>query len=173
MNDLNPTLEAFNSMTPTEAMMAILPCNGSRAWAEGMAAARPFHTASALFAAADKVWWALSAHDWQQAFDSHPRIGEKLAVHATKQSLEWSAGEQAAAMPDVDMQATLSEGNREYEQKFGRIFIVCATGKNAPEMIEVLHRRLNNDPESELKETAEQQRQITQIRIRKWLGPLS
>lgn len=173
MNDLNPTLEAFNRMTPAEAIMAILPCNGSRAWAEGMAAARPFHTASSLFAAADKVWWHLPVHDWQQAFDSHPRIGEKLTAHATKQSLEWSAGEQAAAKPDEHMKAALAEGNREYEEKFGRIFIVCATGRNAPEMLEVLHRRLHNDPDTELKETAEQQRQITQIRLRKWLGPLA
>lgn len=171
--DLNPTLEAFDRMTPAEAMMAILPCNGSRAWAERMAAARPFHTAGELFAAADRIWWALPPHDWQQAFDSHPRIGEKLAVHATKQSLEWSHGEQAAALPDEATKAALAEGNRLYEEKFGRIFIVCATGRAAAEMLTILDRRLKNDPDTELKETAEQQRQITQIRLRKWLGPLA
>ena len=173
MKTLSPTLEAFDRMTSAEAMMAILPCNGSRAWAERMAAARPFHSASELFAAADKVWWSLSPHDWQQAFDSHPRIGEKLAVHATKQSLDWSAAEQAAARPDEATQTALAAGNREYEHKFGRIFIVCATGRGAAEMLQILDRRLKNDPETELKETAEQQRQITQIRLRKWLGPLA
>jgi 2-oxo-4-hydroxy-4-carboxy-5-ureidoimidazoline decarboxylase len=63
----------------------------------------------------------------------------------------------------------LAEGNREYEHKFGRIFIVCATGKSAAELLEILRRRLQNDARTELHEAAEQQRQITQIRLRKWL----
>jgi 2-oxo-4-hydroxy-4-carboxy-5-ureidoimidazoline decarboxylase len=172
MSNVITTLDAFNRMSQAEAIMAILPCNGSRAWAAGMEAARPFHTPAELFAAADRIWEHLPPQAWQQAFDSHPRIGEKLAVHATKQSLEWSAGEQAAALPDEQVKAALAEGNREYEQRFNRIFIVCATGKTAAEMLTVLRSRLHNDPATELNETAEQQRQITQIRLHKWLGPV-
>ncbi len=167
---VNQILEDWNRLEQEAATKVILPCNGSLAWAIGVVTLYPFETPEELFAASDKVWLALPEEDWQQAFDSHPRIGEHKAKAATAQSLKWSAGEQSAANPDEATQAALAAANKEYEQKFGRIFIVCATGKSAAEMLAILQRRLANDPATELKEAAEQQRLITQIRLRKWLG---
>jgi 2-oxo-4-hydroxy-4-carboxy-5-ureidoimidazoline decarboxylase len=166
----NATLENWNRLPQVDAMHVILPCNGSRAWAIGVVNLRSFNTPEGLFAASDRVWNALPASDWQQAFDSHPRIGEHKAKSATSESLKWSAGEQAAANPDDQVKAALAAANQAYEQKFGRIFIVCATGKSAAEMLAILNRRMTNDPATELREAAEQQRQITQLRLRKWLG---
>ena len=167
---VNTILEDWNRLEQETATKVILPCNGSLAWAIGVVNLYPFETPEELFAASDKVWLTLPEKDWQQAFDSHPRIGEHKAKAATEQSLKWSAGEQSAANPDEATQAALAAANKEYEQKFGRIFIVCATGKSAAGMLAILQRRLANDPATELKEAAEQQRQITQIRLRKWLG---
>ena len=167
---VNTILEDWNRLEQETATKVILPCNGSLAWAIGVVNLYPFETSEELFAASDKVWLTLPEKDWQQAFDSHPRIGEHKAKAATAQSLKWSAGEQSAANPDEATQTALAAANKEYEQKFGRIFIVCATGKSAAEMLAILQRRLANDPATELKEAAEQQRQITQIRLRKWLG---
>lgn len=163
-------LQHWNQLDATAAAEAILPCNGSRAWAEAMAALRPFSSVDALIAESARVWNSLPESDWQQAFDSHPRIGEHKAKAATEQSLQWSAGEQSAANPDDAVKAALAAANREYDAKFGRIFIVCATGKSAEQMLAILRQRLHNDPITELHEAAEQQRQITQLRLRKWLG---
>ena len=164
------TLESWNTLPPTEAADAILPCNGSRAWAEQITALRPFASPFDLTCTADIVWRALPELAWQQAFDSHPRIGEHKAKAATAESLKWSAGEQSTANPDDAVKAALAAANQAYEQKFGRIFIVCATGKSATEMLAILNQRMSNDPATELREAAEQQRQITQIRLRKWLA---
>lgn len=165
-------IEEWNAMTADAASEAILPCCGSRAWAHGLAARRPLGTLPELLAASDAAWWSLPEADWREAFDSHPRIGEQQAVrHATDASLAWSAGEQPAAeLSDADAKTKLAEGNRAYEAKFGRIFIVCATGKTAQEMLAILSRRVHNTPEAELQEAAEQQREITHIRLRKWLA---
>jgi 2-oxo-4-hydroxy-4-carboxy-5-ureidoimidazoline decarboxylase len=163
-------LSDWNKLTPAAAAEGILPTNGSLTWAEAMAARRPLDTPEALFAAADEVWRSLPEAAWQQAFDSHPRIGEQKAKQATGKSLAWSKGEQSTATPDAATLTELAEGNRAYEQKFGRIFIICATGKSAGEILTALERRFGNDPHTELHEAAEQQRQITQLRLRKWLG---
>jgi 2-oxo-4-hydroxy-4-carboxy-5-ureidoimidazoline decarboxylase len=169
-NSTPTVLQHWNSLGAEAAAAAILPCNGSQAWAESLAALRPFDTAFDLTCTADNVWRSLSAADWQQAFDSHPRIGEHKARAATAQSLTWSAGEQSAAQLTADTEAALAAANREYEARFGRIFIVCASGKTAAEMLAILRARLANDPATELREAAEQQRQITQLRLRKWLA---
>ena len=166
----NAILEDWNNLPQDSAADAILPCNGSRAWAEQIAGLRPFATSFDLTCTADIIWRALPEKDWQQAFDSHPRIGEQNAKSATAESLKWSAGEQSTANPDDQAKAALAAGNRAYEQKFGRIFIVCATGKSAAQMLSILNQRMANDPATELREAAEQQRQITQIRLRKWLS---
>jgi len=167
---VNETLEVFNQEEAKAAAQTILPCNGSLAWAEGVTTLRPFGSPEQLFAASDKVWLGLSHKAWQHAFDSHPRIGEQKAKAASEQSLQWSAGEQSKAELTEDIQTKLAAANRAYEAKFGRIFIVCASGKTAEEMLAILHGRFANDPATELQEAAEQQRQITQIRLRKWLG---
>ena len=165
----NAILEDWNRMEQETATKVILPCNGSRAWAIGVVNRYPFDTPEQLFAAADEVWRGLPEVAWKQAFDSHPRIGEKHAKAVTAQSVAWSEGEQAKAAADDATAAALAQGNKDYEAKIGRIFIVCATGKSAAEIFTILQQRLFNDPVAELHEAAEQQRQITQLRLRKWL----
>ena len=166
----NPILANWNALDARTAAEAILPCNGSQAWADQLAALRPFQTPFDLTCTADIVWRSLPASDWQQAFDSHPRIGEQHAKSATAASLAHSATEQSAAQLTNDAQQQLAAANRAYEAKFNRIFIVCATGKTAAEMLAILQQRLTNDPQTELREAAEQQRQITQLRLSKWLA---
>jgi 2-oxo-4-hydroxy-4-carboxy-5-ureidoimidazoline decarboxylase len=166
----NSILASWNDLDMPAAAAAILPCNGSQAWANRLAALRPFQTVFDLTCTADMVWRALPAADWQQAFDSHPRIGEHHAKAATAASLALSAAEQSAAHLTTETEAALAAANLAYEKKFGRIFIVCAAGKSAAHILALLQERLANDPATELREAAEQQRQITQIRLRKWLA---
>ena len=173
-------LERWNRLPIDEAMSAILPCCASKAWLQGMVARRPFTDESALLAASNETWRHLTPSDWMEAFQNHPRIGESHPssletqsppiVSSPDQSVEWSAQEQReVADADAVVKIALADANREYERRFNRIFIVCATGKTALEILEMLRARLNNDAETELHEAAEQQRQITAIRLRKWL----
>lgn len=168
---MNNVLEEWNCLSVDEATSAILPCCGSTAWACGMAARRPLRDEADLLAASDETWDNLTRSDWMEAFRSHPRIGEKRAERsASASSATWSAQEQRAISDaDAGTRLALESANREYERRFNHIFIVCATGKAAPEILEILQRRLQNDAETELGEAAEQQRQITRIRLRKWL----
>jgi len=137
-----------------------------------MAAQRPFPDVTTLLAASDKTWGNLTAADWMEAFRSHPRIGETRPLQsASLTSQTWSAQEQTkVAEADEDLKIAMARANQEYEQRFGHIFIVCATGKSAPDILEILRRRLHNDEHTELREAAEQQRQITNIRLTKWLS---
>jgi len=164
-------LDHWNELAAVEAAREILPCCGSRVWAERMAARRPMASPEDLFATSDEIWLGLNEADWQEAFDSHPRIGQRHAKAATAESLQWSGEEQKTAMArDEAVSAALQSRNRGYEARFGRIFIVCASGKSAAEILEILERRLNNTADAELREAVEQQRQITQLRLRRWTG---
>ena len=167
----DPVLPRWNTLDADTAAREILPCCGSRAWANALAARRPFAGAQQLFAASDQVWAALPEPAWSEAFLSHPRIGQQHARAATAESLAWSSEEQrAAGSQDDAAKLALAEGNRQYEERFGRIFIVCATGKSAAEILAILKTRMQKTTAAELLEAAEQQRQITQLRLRRWLG---
>jgi len=168
---MNAVLERWSSLDPTEAAREILPCCGSQAWAAEVAARRPIADEEALSLIADAVWIGLPESAWQEAFNSHPRIGQQKAKgEATAESLAWSSTEQSAAMSSEDaVKQALAEGNRRYEEKFDRIFIVCASGRSAAEILTILEQRLKNDLRTELREAAEQQRQITQLRLHRWL----
>jgi 2-oxo-4-hydroxy-4-carboxy-5-ureidoimidazoline decarboxylase len=173
MTTLSPpaVLVRWNELDAATAACELLPCCGSSAWADALAARRPFASLQQLFEASDAVWAALSEPAWREAFDSHPRIGQQHARSATAQSLSWSSAEQRAAMSeDEAAKLALAEGNRLYEEKFGRIFIVCASGKSATQILAILNARMHNTAAAELLEAAEQQRQITQLRLRRWLG---
>jgi 2-oxo-4-hydroxy-4-carboxy-5-ureidoimidazoline decarboxylase len=164
--------ERWNEL-PTEAAIAeLLSSCGSRAWARAVAKRRPYAVPEALFSAAEIAWQALGPEDWMEAFQSHPRIGERHAErNTTATSAAWSAAEQRnVQQADVKLRRAIEEGNRRYEERFGRIFIVCATGKQPAEILAILERRLANDDDSELRESANQQAQILQLRLRKWLG---
>ncbi len=135
---------------------------------------RPLASESEILAASNEVWRNLAHSDWMEAFQSHPRIGESRVEAPPRspsaESLGWSSQEQRnVAVADDAVKSALTDANREYEQRFGRIFIVCATGKSAGEILEILQRRLKNDLQTELLEAAEQQRQITELRLRKWI----
>jgi 2-oxo-4-hydroxy-4-carboxy-5-ureidoimidazoline decarboxylase len=169
---MNAVLERWNALPAEEAAQEILSCCGSRTWAAEVAAQRPFADEVALFAAASNCWRSLPESDWLEAFRSHPRIGEKHAEKTTTAvSAAWSKAEQSQ-MNDADaaVLSRMQEGHRAYEERFGRIFIVCATGKQPAEMLQILEQRLRNDPASEWVVSAAQQEQITQLRLRKWLA---
>lgn len=165
----NTILSEWNGLGLDDAAEVILPCNGSAVWATLVAYNRPFDSPAALIATSDEIWRSLPEEDWQEAFDSHPRLGERKAKTATEESLSWSAQEQSTANADDAAREALARGNAEYEAKFGRIFLLCATGRSAEEMLAILHRRMQNDAATELREAAEQQRLITLLRLRKWL----
>jgi 2-oxo-4-hydroxy-4-carboxy-5-ureidoimidazoline decarboxylase len=168
---MSDVLARWNRLPADEAEREVLPCCGSRAWARGLAARRPIADEASLLAACDETWRALNAIDWMEAFRSHPRISEtRIEGHASARSATWSSREQQSASSTGDVvKIALTEANREYETRFDHIFIVCASGKTAPEILEILRRRLQNDPETELGEAVEQQRQIAQLRIKRWL----
>jgi 2-oxo-4-hydroxy-4-carboxy-5-ureidoimidazoline decarboxylase len=171
----HPVLERWNSLDPALAAREILPCCGSTAWAAELAARRPISDGDHLLIQSDAVWFGLPESAWQEAFDSHPRIGQQKAKSATETSLAWSATEQSVAQSgntpaDEQAKLRLAEGNRRYEEKFGRIFIVCASGKSRREILDLLETRMNNDAVTELHAAAEQQREITQLRLQRWLG---
>ena len=169
---MSDVLARWNGLPREEAAREILACCGSKAWAENMVLKRPVTDEDALLASSDTIWRSLGESDWLEAFRSHPRIGESRAeTSASPQSSAWSEQEQQkAAAAEEALQMALKWGNREYEQKFGRIFIVCATGKSASEILEILRHRLHNDEATELQLAAEEQRQIMRIRLKKWIS---
>ena len=151
---------------------ALLQCCGSKRWAREMVLAQPYQNAEALIAKAHDIWWTLEPQDWLEAFRSHPKIGEKkAAAPVSEQSRQWSGQEQAGvsnATPEtVDALAAL---NHVYEQKFGFIFIICATGKSSEEMLSALRKRLENDPATELPIAAGEQSKITELRLKKLIS---
>ncbi len=164
-------LAHLNALPDDEAERELLTCCGSREWARRVAAGRPYRDAEELLDEADAVWWELGPSDWLEAFRSHPRIGERKAeAGQTGRERAWSAGEQAGMdAAAAETQRALAEGNRAYEERFGHIYIVCATGKSADEMLAILTARLRNDPETEIRAAAEEQRKITRIRLEKLL----
>jgi OHCU decarboxylase len=157
------TLDELNRSA--SAAEAFLRCCGSTRWAGAMSAARPFASTAALADAADTIWNGLGPSDWREAFASHPRIGERAGD-------AWAAGEQAGALAAAaDIRRRLLEANRAYEARFGYIFIVCAEGKTAGELLAIVERRLANDPDDELRVAANEQRLITRLRLAKLLAP--
>ena len=170
MIEVNATLHTWNAADAETALNAMLACCGSRHWATAMVARRPISSILELSAAADEIWSTMEEADWMEAFACHPRIGARKAVRASAQSNEWSRQEQSSAERATERTSIgLSAGNELYEHRFGFTYIVCATGKSAEELLTILNRRLARDRDAELREAAEQQRQITQIRLGKWL----
>jgi 2-oxo-4-hydroxy-4-carboxy-5-ureidoimidazoline decarboxylase len=169
---VSEVLARWNKLPREEAERNILPCCGSRAWAVSVASKRPILDEASLLETSNEIWRSLGEADWLDAFRSHPRIGESRAEHnSAPQSSAWSAQEQQkAAMAGDSVKMALKQGNVEYERKFGRIFIVCATGKSASEILEILRRRLHNDDATELRQAAEEQRQIMHLRLKKWIA---
>ncbi len=161
----------LNSLSAAEAANELLQCCGSKRWARQMADARPYENFADVITHANETWWSLDRDDWLEAFRSHPKIGEKKAAESVSaQSKHWSGQEQAgvntASTETTNALATL---NRAYEQKFGFIFIICATGKTSDEMLAALRERLEHDVAEELPVAAAEQYKITELRLKKLL----
>jgi OHCU decarboxylase len=168
-------IASFDALPDMEAAPFLESCCGSRAWVQAMIERRPFRTLTRALDEADAIWWSLTPDDWREAFDHHPRIGERsAAAEQSSTARAWSADEQrgAASVPAETRQA-LAEGNRAYAQKFGHIFLVYATGKSADEMLALLRQRMQNDPVTELRVAAGEQAKITRLRLEKLFGVTS
>jgi 2-oxo-4-hydroxy-4-carboxy-5-ureidoimidazoline decarboxylase len=125
---------------------------------------RPFRSRDAVFRAADEEWDKCTERDWLEAFLHHPRIGDRSAQGT-------ASDEQAGARSATEeLQLELERTNEAYEKKFGHIYIVCATGKSAGEMLDIARRRMQNDPDKELRVAADEQRKIMHLRLEKLLG---
>lgn len=157
-------LATFNTLLPVVAAAELLTCCGSPRWAAAVAALRPFRDLDHLQEAADEAWWALDEADWLEAFAAHPRIGERAAgggAHAG-----WSKEEQSAAQrSEQAVRDEIARLNAEYEERFGHVFLICASGKSGEEILAELHRRLDNEPATELRIAAEEQAKITRLRL--------
>jgi 2-oxo-4-hydroxy-4-carboxy-5-ureidoimidazoline decarboxylase len=165
----------LNALPPKAAHQALESCCGARRWVTGMLARRPFASSAALYTAAAEVWQTMERADVLEAFAHHPRIGERgthigagAGAAGTATGRAWSAEEQAraAAAPD-DQAAALGALNQAYAARFGFIFIICATGKSAAEILAALRARLAHSPEAELPIAAAEQAQITRLRLEK------
>jgi 2-oxo-4-hydroxy-4-carboxy-5-ureidoimidazoline decarboxylase len=159
------TLTELNALPRYRAEGELLKCCGSTAWTRTMASRRPYVSFDRLLKAASEVWWRLDQADWLEAFRAHPQIGErKETVHV------WAAREQSGMdRAGVAVTRAMEEGNREYLAKFGYIFIVCATGRSADEMLTILQSRLVNPPEEEIRVASAEQNKITCLRLEKLL----
>ncbi|HEV2802066.1 MAG TPA: 2-oxo-4-hydroxy-4-carboxy-5-ureidoimidazoline decarboxylase [Pyrinomonadaceae bacterium] len=173
MTTTDENLERLNSLSAAEAETELLKCCGSAKWARAVTGRRPFNDAGELFRAAEEVWWNLTERDWLEAFAAHPKIGGGRSKDARTQHAEaeaWSAQEQSGTRDATrDTLDELAEGNRAYEAKFGHIYIVCATGKTAEEMLALLRARLSNTAAAELRNAATEQSKITRLRLEKLL----
>ena len=151
-----------------EARERLRACCGSTRWVERMLERRPFGDQSSLLAAARDEWFGLGEDDWREAFAHHPRIGDRADLArrfaATRHLSERE--QQGVEGAGADELSALAEANRVYEQRFGYIFIVCASGRTAAEMLALLRARLGNDPEVEIRVAAAEQAEITTLRLR-------
>ena len=170
-SDIDDPVEKLNRLAPDEARKVLLDCCGSTRWAERVAANRPYWDVGQCLIIGERIWKELERSDWLEAFRAHPKIGERKAEAVVSQKAQnWSEGEQSRASDAASETLTaLAAANREYEARFGFIFIVCASGKTADEMLALLRGRMENDTETELQVAAGEQWLITQLRIKKFL----
>ncbi|HEX8331635.1 MAG TPA: 2-oxo-4-hydroxy-4-carboxy-5-ureidoimidazoline decarboxylase [Segetibacter sp.] len=163
------TLAEFHSLNDEEKKELLQRCCGSSAWVDKMLAAFPVEDLEDLFIKAENKWKDCKKEDWLEAFEHHPKIGDINSLKAKfANTAKWAEGEQSG-VNETSQQVleALAEGNKAYEDKFGYIFIVCATGKSAEEMLRILTLRLQNDPEDELRIAVAEQNKITKIRLEK------
>jgi len=159
----------FQILPIADAEQALLRCCGSQNWASKMAQSRPFRSLEAMYNAATQIWEDLKVQDWLEAFEHHPRIGDRKALAARFASTRnWSANEQAGVeVAEEQILDRLASGNEKYSQRFGYVFLVCATGKSALEMLNLLEARIDNSPEEELQIAQQEQQKIMLLRLDK------
>ena len=159
--------QAIDAAHPEDARRLLHGCCGSERWVERMMRSRPFASRETVLSAARDAWLALDETDWKEAFSHHPKIGDRDALgRRFPESGHLSAREQAGVDgAHGDVLSELASRNQEYEARFGYIFIVCATGKSAAEMLALLRQRLTNDPADEIRLAAGEQAKITALRL--------
>jgi OHCU decarboxylase len=150
---------SLDAMPPDEAEETLRRVCGSGEWARRMTAARPFRTVETLLERAEQEWRSLSEGDWLEALAAHPRIGDRSATGSEARE---QAGALAAGDENLD---ALARANAEYEARFGHVFVVCATGKSAAEMLALCRERLHNDPSTEIRVAAGEQSKIIRLRL--------
>jgi len=168
-------LARLNALSVEECEAALCRVCGSRAWAKAMTASRPFDAPESMHSYANLLWWECTPDDWREAFSHHPRIGSKDALREKfARTAQWAQGEQSrtAEASEATIQG-LIDLNDEHDKKYGFIFIICATGKSAEEMLEALRESLKNDPETELRRSATEENKITHLRLDKLLAEVS
>lgn len=168
--DIEGPAGKLNRLSRDEAYAELLKCCGSARWAREVAALRPFWDVTQAVVIGHRVWSELPEEDWLEAFRAHPKIGEsKAEKEVTEEERRWSEGEQARARESSpDTLAELAAANREYEEKFGFIFIICAQGRTAGEILSALRGRMKNERGAELRAAADEQWSITELRLRKF-----
>ena len=159
----------FQVLPIEQAEEVLLLCCGSQNWANKMAQLRPFQSLEEVHNTAVRIWESLQVQEWLEAFAHHPRIGDRQALAARFASTRnWSANEQAGvAVAEEEVLDRLALGNEEYSRRFGYVFLVCATGKSALEMLNLLEARINNPPEEELQIAQQEQQKIMLLRLDK------
>ena len=163
------SIDRINALSASEARAEFLRCCGASVWADAMTARRPYSDAKDLMSACESIWPVLKSADWLEAFSHHPKIGDIDGLRTRfAATAGWASGEQAgaAAASEATLRA-LAEGNAAYERRFGYIFIVCATGKTADEMLAILQARLPNGLSDEMAIAANEQQKITYLRLGK------
>ena len=165
------TLHEFNILPKQQLIEELTKCCGSSSWVNRMLPFIPADDMIELLEDAEEQWWQCKEEDWKEAFSHHPKIGdvESLAKKFAS-TAQWASGEQSGVTAgSKETIEALAESNRLYEEKFGYIFIVCATGRSADEMLGMLLARLENNPEEEIQVAADEQNKITKLRIEKLL----
>ncbi|PCH94348.1 MAG: OHCU decarboxylase [Gammaproteobacteria bacterium] len=166
------TLNDLNMLDKEQATHTFMQCCTSSTWVNSMVQARPFADIRSIVKHADLAWQDLEEADYLEAFEGHPKIGNVNSLRAKYANTKELAGNEQGLVKEAadDVLEVLAQGNNDYEEKFGFIFIVCATGKSAKEMFDLLQARLPNNKKTELINAAEEQRKIFQLRINKALA---
>jgi 2-oxo-4-hydroxy-4-carboxy-5-ureidoimidazoline decarboxylase len=159
----------LDTASDEEAAGMLAACCGATRWVERMVGRRPFGSAERLRDVAREEWFALGEEDWREGFSHHPRIGDRESLRRRFPATAHLSEREQAGVSGAgdDVLDALAEGNAAYEHRFGYIFIVCATGKSAGEMLELLRARLPNDPATEIRIAAEEQAKITALRLKR------
>ena len=162
------TIEALNALTPSEANEQFKLCCGASNWVEKMNQNRPFQDKNEVYQQAESIWFSLSSEDWLEAFTHHPKIGDIDSLRKKFHNTKSISKNEQSGVNDAEKSTLndLAKSNQLYEDKFGFIFIVCATGKSSDEMLALIKMRLNNNAKIEMQNAAKEQNKITQLRLK-------
>ena len=166
------TIEELNNLPADKTFEELFKCCGSTTWAKQLASKKPFQSKADLLNISDAIWHNCTVQDGLEAFTHHPKIGDLKSLEKKFASTkDWAGGEQAGVNTATqNTLMALADGNEAYLKKFGYIFIVCATGKTAEEMLALLNARLTNTADTEIKIAMGEQNKITHIRLEKLLS---